>query len=222
MGFSDEHKRKLAESIRASWTPERKAAYSQKRSGVGNPFFGKKHSLAHRKRIGDGQRGENNQFYGKKHSQELIDKLKKERTGTTLRLQKYGVSPEQYKQELAAGKLWCNGHKQFFPRESFINGLGRLSTTGMCGECNKDCLRVRNLKKYKLTPETYAALLASQGGGCAICGRVATKRMLAVDHCHKTGATRGILCSLCNHAVERIDAIPDWLGKAAIYIAKYS
>lgn len=52
---------------------------------------------------------------------------------------------------------------------------------------------------FDLTPEEYDALLAEQGGRCAIC-RIATgkTKRLAVDHDHATGQVRGLLCSPCN------------------------
>lgn len=43
----------------------------------------------------------------------------------------------------------------------------------------------------------YLAMLLAQGGKCAICGEM-PKRALAVDHCHATKATRGLLCVPCN------------------------
>jgi hypothetical protein len=68
--------------------------------------------------------------------------------------------------------------------------------------------RRRKLQRgYDLTPEQYEALLATQGGVCAICGRperVAREGKpvrLAVDHCHTTGAIRGLLCTSCNRAL---------------------
>ena len=56
----------------------------------------------------------------------------------------------------------------------------------------------RKLVPYGLTPQTYASLWAKQGGVCNICGGDNTRRALAVDHCHKTGAVRGLLCDDCN------------------------
>ena len=47
----------------------------------------------------------------------------------------------------------------------------------------------------------YDALLAAQGGGCAICGNAPKTRRLHVDHDHKTGAVRGVLCFNCNQAL---------------------
>lgn len=54
------------------------------------------------------------------------------------------------------------------------------------------------LKQYGLTPETYAALLESQGGHCALCPQT---DKLCVDHDHATGAVRGILCGRHNRAI---------------------
>jgi Autographiviridae endonuclease VII len=51
---------------------------------------------------------------------------------------------------------------------------------------------------YGLTPEQYAALLSSQGGICAVCKQ---QKRLVVDHDHKTGAVRGLLCYRCNTLV---------------------
>ncbi|WP_345543478.1 endonuclease VII domain-containing protein [Microbacterium jejuense] len=56
--------------------------------------------------------------------------------------------------------------------------------------------RKARLKTYGLTPESYAAMLESQGGKCKLCG-LADDRM-PVDHSHETGEVRGILCTSCN------------------------
>ena len=53
-------------------------------------------------------------------------------------------------------------------------------------------------RKYGLTLEAFDELLASQGGGCAICGKSDPDN---VDHDHATGRVRGILCFNCNIAI---------------------
>lgn len=64
-------------------------------------------------------------------------------------------------------------------------------------------------RKYKfkyafgITVETYTAMLAEQGGHCAICDAKPQpgKRWFPVDHCHETGTIRGILCVTHNLAL---------------------
>ena len=54
-------------------------------------------------------------------------------------------------------------------------------------------------KTYGITAEEYEALYRAQGGKCAICRRATgAVRRLAVDHDHKTGEVRGLLCKPCN------------------------
>ncbi|WP_260988062.1 endonuclease VII domain-containing protein [Streptomyces sp. CFMR 7] len=75
---------------------------------------------------------------------------------------------------------------------------------------------------YGLTAEDYAKLLAYQGGRCAIC-RETRRTNLAVDHCHKTEAVRGLLCARCNGQLLARGARdrPDVLRRAADYLEDY-
>ena len=52
-------------------------------------------------------------------------------------------------------------------------------------------------RSYGMSRADYDALLESQGGVCAICGKPSEKT-LCVDHCHSTGTIRGLLCRKCN------------------------
>lgn len=62
--------------------------------------------------------------------------------------------------------------------------------------------RERALKaKYGITVADYDAMLAKQNGVCAICKFPPKRRRLAVDHNHKTGKVRGLLCWRCNYAL---------------------
>jgi hypothetical protein len=77
-----------------------------------------------------------------------------------------------------------------------------------------------NLKlKYGITPEDYNFMLEGQNNVCAICDKpeVQNKRM-AVDHCHETGKVRGLLCSMCNTAIGKLNDDPNLLDKAAKYL----
>jgi DNA repair exonuclease SbcCD ATPase subunit len=52
------------------------------------------------------------------------------------------------------------------------------------------------LKKYGLTPEKYNIMFESQNGKCPICNK--DLDLPQVDHSHKTGKIRGLLCFSCN------------------------
>lgn len=55
------------------------------------------------------------------------------------------------------------------------------------------------LKTYGLKAGEYDKIHEGQGGKCFICNRYTGKtKKLAVDHDHKTGYVRGLLCSTCN------------------------
>jgi hypothetical protein len=56
-------------------------------------------------------------------------------------------------------------------------------------------------KNYNLTLEEYNLKLQEQNGVCAICKTPPNKKQLAVDHCHKTGKIRKLLCANCNTAL---------------------
>lgn len=71
-----------------------------------------------------------------------------------------------------------------------------------------------------VTIEDYDRLLAAQGGGCAICGNPPKTRRLDVDHDHKTGRVRGLLCFVCNHHLLGKYATAAKLRAAADYLER--
>lgn len=90
----------------------------------------------------------------------------------------------------------------------------------------KDQTRIRKLASYGLTPETYMELSASQDHKCAICGdpygMESLKHPLYVDHCHKTGEVRGLLCSRCNTGLGLFRDNPDLMLAAVTYLTRSS
>ncbi len=66
---------------------------------------------------------------------------------------------------------------------------------------------------YGITATEYYVLLERQNHRCAICGEkeqiknAQTKKTikLSVDHCHKTGHVRGLLCNRCNTVIGRAE-----------------
>lgn len=75
----------------------------------------------------------------------------------------------------------------------------------------------RVARTYGLSAEGYSALLAHQGGVCAIC-RGARRYRLHVDHDHATGAVRGLLCKADNRLLAVVRDNPERLQRAAAYL----
>lgn len=75
---------------------------------------------------------------------------------------------------------------------------------------------------YGITPEDYDRMFKSQRGKCAICRSSDTgqtgKRFLCVDHDHKTGKVRGLLCRRCNRGLGLLNDSLKNIETAARYL----
>lgn len=104
-----------------------------------------------------------------------------------------------------------------FPRKgNYRDGTKRY---GYCRPCHSVYQRRQKLKRvFNISVEEYDAMLDAQGGVCAICERPPGKTRLAIDHEHKTGLIRGLVCPPCNHGlgywaddIRRLDAAAQYL-----------
>lgn len=114
----------------------------------------------------------------------------------------------------------CTGCGKEKPLEAFSRHAGfKDGRNSKCRSCkgvlakhhynkNRDQILARQRKgkrshwykvNYGITVEDYKRMLGEQGGVCAICGEPPSPgRHLDVDHCHTSGAVRGLLCRSCN------------------------
>jgi len=90
-------------------------------------------------------------------------------------------------------------------------------------------------RSFGISLDDYSSMLEAQRGVCAICknpetaihksktvdGYVSKVRRLAVDHCHKTGKIRGLLCGECNKSIGGFKENEDYLFSAIEYLEKY-
>jgi hypothetical protein len=83
--------------------------------------------------------------------------------------------------------------------------------------------RNQNLKRlYGMTLAEFDSRLAGQGGACAICaGPPRTKNTFHVDHDHKSGAIRELLCGPCNVLIGMAEEDPERLEAAAQYLRRH-
>lgn len=77
-------------------------------------------------------------------------------------------------------------------------------------------------KEYNLTLENFNVLKIQQKGCCAICkSKLKDGQGTHVDHCHKTGIVRGLLCNSCNRGIGYLQDSLEILKSAQAYLEKY-
>lgn len=125
------------------------------------------------------------------------------------------------------------------PRDAFYDLRHTLAPRRPCKACIQRDKRARYAaqdggrvshaqvlrEKYHLTPAEYDRMLADQDGRCAICrepetvrGRGGAPRRLAVDHDHRTGAVRQLLCHRCNLVTWAVEHEPGLLDAVKAYL----
>lgn len=140
------------------------------------------------------------------------------------------------------GAKACSVCREAKPLEHFAVYAGRPSgRQSRCRECHNEAAK-KSYQRHKqkrrdwhlrktfgISAADYELMLTGQGGKCAICGRredtshtrggIGAIR-LAVDHCHETGAVRGLLCRSCNTAIGKFRHDPLILKAAIEYLER--
>ena len=108
--------------------------------------------------------------------------------------------------------------------------MGRL-----CGDCYRASRRLGNRspnrmastrrvlwrsKGIEMTHERYEELRTVQGGACALCGKKEGNGRLQVDHDHKSGRVRGLLCPSCNRALGAFGESQALIQRAIDYLLR--
>lgn len=79
-------------------------------------------------------------------------------------------------------------------------------------------------RTYGITLEEYNKMLEKQNNHCAICKKKqksSRNKYFAVDHCHKTGKIRGLLCDRCNQGIGFLEDSIETLKSAILYLESY-
>jgi hypothetical protein len=78
---------------------------------------------------------------------------------------------------------------------------------------------IRNkVRNYGITVEEYLELYKQTDGKCTVCEKRPTKRALHIDHNHKTGSVRGLLCHHCNTALGLLKEDAEIINKLLAYL----
>lgn len=117
------------------------------------------------------------------------------------------------------------------PLEDFdIAKGGKFGRKRRCKACRKEydhqVHKKRNRADYQyrrlygISIEQVEELTKRQNGQCAICGD--GTRKLHVDHDHKTGRVRAMLCNPCNVVVGYVETYGENLEKHIEYVKRWS
>lgn len=101
-------------------------------------------------------------------------------------------NPEYAERQRENSRQWAAKHKEHL--RQYNKEYRKRTQTPESNELKK-------LASHGLTLQDYQQMLDAQNGVCAICGREPGKNKLAIDHDHKTGIIRGLLCFRCNYGL---------------------
>jgi hypothetical protein len=154
-------------------------------------------------------------FYCRDHARQRLRESKSRRKGPP-------KSRHVLDRVVPDGSKWCPDCDTVKPRDEFP-GKGRYTYCKPChnarGRATLEKVggsRTYHLKRrYGITAVEADAMLAEQGGLCAIC-QVAPAAH--VDHDHVTGAVRALLCFNCNGGLGQFKDNPVALHAAAYYV----
>lgn len=114
-------------------------------------------------------------------------------------------------------KLWRQENKQY-QKDYFLRNKERYKASQKNSHLRKH---------FGLSLQEYKLRLQQQAGVCAICGLKEWRTVkgtvcsLSVDHNHKTGKIRELLCDRCNLIIGRSKESPELLNKIIQYLIKH-
>nr|DAF24803.1 MAG TPA: Recombination endonuclease VII [Crassvirales sp.] len=107
-------------------------------------------------------------------------------------------------------------------RKVHYSEVGKFTKTIPPLEVRRQRHRVQVIKSYGITEEEFNSMLERQGGKCAICGTTDWGRPSpSIDHDHKTGKVRALLCNRCNRVLGLAEDSPELLSKMFNYLKEH-
>jgi hypothetical protein len=83
----------------------------------------------------------------------------------------------------------------------------------------KSYKRMKQIESYGLSLQQYEDMKANQNGVCAICNKIpANNKSLQIDHNHRTGKVRGLLCFRCNFGMSYFSEDVERFKRVVVYL----
>ncbi|MFX1566935.1 MAG: endonuclease VII domain-containing protein [Promethearchaeota archaeon] len=136
-----------------------------------------------------------------------------------------GINEDKTKRCSKCKQVFLATTEFFYKNRNLKHGID-----SWCKACKKKYDKIyHKLKNFNLSIKEFEKLLEQQNYKCAICGRnfndlfeiynnKTTVRTPRIDHDHKSGKIRGILCNRCNMLLGRCVDNPFILIKAVNYL----
>ena len=137
-------------------------------------------------------------------------------------------------------KKWCGKCKQWLPLSSFSKNkvkwdglqercdncrkrhwqeIGKYTKTIPPEEVRRYKHRLQLIRSYGITEEEFNRMLIKQEYKCAICGTSDWGRPSpSIDHDHKTGKVRALLCNRCNRVLGLAEDSPELISEMLKYL----
>lgn len=111
-------------------------------------------------------------------------------------------------------------NKVYYQKECKVCNRERKYRWHHTEEGKRSSMNTKLKRRFGISVEEYDEMLKNQKGMCLICGKYQCSQghNLAVDHDHRTGKIRGLLCKSCNVGIGNFYDRPDLLLKAANYL----
>jgi hypothetical protein len=143
-------------------------------------------------------------------------------------------TPEQIQKERESRRLYRRNNKELIrsansewksKNREYVREMQRMYRERDKDRYRRNTRRTQLRVNYGITPDDLNGMITSQGGVCAICQRSldsSTKWLIPhVDHDHKTGKVRALLCGRCNAAIGLFDDNTAVIRASADYIDQH-
>jgi len=107
--------------------------------------------------------------------------------------------------------------------EFYLSNTNNDGLHGWCKTCSDIRTKENSRKRLGCTPEAFKTKFEEQGYCCEVCkSKDSGKQDFHLDHSHKTGEIRGILCGRCNKVLGMVEENIEILERLKTYLENYN